>query len=123
MKNILDKINKADEIQASKVELGKHEVELANINDFNNLATSADNLLKKLNESYSALEKTIQPILANGNQFLSVMEQASNLNIELDRKFKEIGMDWKSTPEAKKFRDVISKSREVNTIIARVKNL
>ena len=31
MKNILDKINKADEIQANKVELGTHEVELGAI--------------------------------------------------------------------------------------------
>jgi hypothetical protein len=29
MKNILDKINKADEVEANKVELGMHEVELA----------------------------------------------------------------------------------------------
>jgi hypothetical protein len=33
MKTILDKINKADEIQAKKVELGKHEVELALTDD------------------------------------------------------------------------------------------
>lgn len=122
MKNILDKINKADEIQ-SKVELEKHEIALANINDFNNLAVSANNLLKKVNDSYSALQKTISPIVANGNQFLAVMENASNLNIELDRKFKEIGMDWKSTPEYKKFKDIVNSSREVNTIVARVKNL
>ena len=106
-----------------KVELAKHEIELANINDFNNLAISADSLLKKLNDSYAALQKTINPVLANGNQFLSVMENAGNLNIELDRKFKEIGLDWKATPEYKKFKDIVTASREVNTIIARVKNI
>lgn len=33
MKTILDKINKADEIQAKKVELGTHEVELGLVQD------------------------------------------------------------------------------------------
>ena len=33
MKNILDKINKADEIQANKVELGTHEVQLGVIDE------------------------------------------------------------------------------------------
>lgn len=106
-----------------ETQLASHEVELANINDFNNLATSADNVLKKFNDAYSALQKTIQPVLANGNQFLAIMEEAGNLNIELDRKFKEIGLDWKATPESKKFKDVVLKSREVNTMLARVKNL
>lgn len=118
LNDILKKIS-----QAEKTELAKHEVELANINDFNNLATSADGLLKKVNESYAALEKTIPSVLANGNQFLAVMENAGNLNMELDKKFKEIGLDWKATPEYKKFRDIVTASREVNTIIARVKNL
>ncbi|NBN88540.1 MAG: hypothetical protein EBV32_05595 [Proteobacteria bacterium] len=41
MKNILDKINRADEIQANleldKTELGKHEVELSLVDDLNKL--------------------------------------------------------------------------------------
>jgi hypothetical protein len=47
MKNILDKINKADEIQAKKVELGKHEVELA----------VADNLKKALKVYVDSVSK------------------------------------------------------------------
>lgn len=115
---ILNKIAKSD-----KVELAKHEVELANINDFNNLAISADNLYKKFNDSYSALEKTIPAVLANGNQFIAVMENASNLNMELDKKFKELGLDWKATPEYKKFKDIVSKSGPINNMVARVKNI
>ena len=41
MKNILDKINRADEIQANlelnKTELGKHEVELGKLDDLNKM--------------------------------------------------------------------------------------
>ena len=121
LNNILSKIDKASKVEETK--LASHKIDLANINDFNNLATNAENALKKFNDAYIALEKTIQPVLANGNQFLAIMENAGNLNIELDTKFKEIGLDWKSTPESKKFKDIVLKSREVNTMLARIKNL
>lgn len=65
MKNILDKINRADEIQ-SKVELGKHEVELALIDEakkiVNELTKQSEELGKETLAIISAKEKLSQKI-------------------------------------------------------------
>jgi len=52
MKTILEKINKADEIQAKKVELGKHEVELGTIDDIKKLISVYTN---KISKDYSTI--------------------------------------------------------------------
>ena len=114
-------INKMNEKEAVKLE--SQLVELANINDFSKLSATSESLLKKFNESYTNLEKTISPVITNGNQFLDVRSKAEAVNVELDRKFKEIGLDWKITPEYKKFIAIIASSREVQTMVSRVKNI
>lgn len=60
MKNILDKINKADEIQANKVELGTHEVDLALIDDIQKLQIKANQSEEKALAEYKKGIATLQ---------------------------------------------------------------
>ena len=82
MKNILDKINKADEIQ-SKVELGTHEVELGMIDDF-------------INESNQIIElskKDIQKVLdaLNSAKFqIEVLNEVPRRSIDLLKKYNNL---------------------------------
>ena len=82
MKNILEKINKADEIQ-SKVELEKHEVELGMIDDF-------------INESNQIIElskKDIQKVLdaLNSAKFqIEVLNEVPRRSIDLLKKYNNL---------------------------------
>ena len=83
MKNILDKINKADEIQANKVELGTHEVELGMVDDF-------------INESNQIIElskKDIQKVLdaLNSAKFqIEVLNEVPRRSIDLLKKYNNL---------------------------------
>ena len=58
MKNILDKINRADEIQ-SKVELGKHEVELALVDELNALEDRGSAIVELFSKNIDKFEQLI----------------------------------------------------------------
>jgi hypothetical protein len=83
MKNILDKINRADEIQANKVELGTHEVNLAMVDDF-------------INESNQIIElskKDIQKVLdaLNTAKFqIEVLNEVPKRSVALLNKYKDL---------------------------------
>jgi len=94
MKTILDKINKADEIQGKKVELAKHEVELASIKnafEFNSLAIKSkfkvDSELEKLTNLIVSLNSLISEPINNYLKVISevdaVEKAAKDLGIEL----------------------------------------
>jgi DNA repair ATPase RecN len=95
MKTILDKINKADEIQANKVELAKHEVELGAIDDLQskyktiaskapkikevllNKTTELRTVVKELNDLQSDAQKLVEMAKFLGAD--SVQQTASQL--------------------------------------------
>lgn len=56
MKNILDKINKAHEVEATK--LAKHEVELGSVDDLKELNAKYKDLIKRINENQIKIEAT-----------------------------------------------------------------
>ncbi len=89
MKTILDKINKADEIQAKKVELGTHEVELALIDDVQALYNVA-------NKSYQANTSTIQKYASQlESMFQKTADEykkALDKYLQLDKMSKELGI-------------------------------
>jgi hypothetical protein len=90
MKTILDKINKADEIQAKKVELAKHEVELGVIQDAIKIIDNAD---KSYNDAFllisTARQKAI-PIIKNS---ISEANKFKNQLVEIKKTAKELGID------------------------------
>ena len=95
MKNILDKINRADEIQANKVELGTHEVELATIKILEDDALRMKKGLDKLKALRLEMRKT----------YLDAIDKANTNWGDFKQKAKELGLDPNDFPLVKSFVD------------------
>jgi hypothetical protein len=92
MKNILDKINKADEIQASKVELAKHEVQLGMVDEFINESNQIIELSKKdiqkVLDALSSAKFQIEILNEVPKRSLALLNKYNNL----EAKAKELGV-------------------------------
>lgn len=86
MKNILDKINRADEIQANKVELGTHEVELGIIQDL-------ENLFINYNKESSAFEKIVIEIAGAIKEMQRKKVLTDRFGSEIETKYKTLVKD------------------------------
>jgi hypothetical protein len=108
-----------------KTELAKHEVELANIGDLVKLITNADNKLKEFNNYYAQLEKLIPPIIKSGQLYVESLNNSRDLYNLIAPKFKELGLDFTITPEAKAFKDLATRGERsvIDSMVAKVKNL
>lgn len=99
MKNILDKINKADEIQ-SKVELGKHEVQLALLDELKvyakNTAKYAADYKKKseaIKKNVSALQELLKDVAVNKDYGKKVLANAQKYKAQMDKLSKDLGIN------------------------------
>jgi len=107
MKNILDKINKADEIQASKVELGTHEVELASKYDFKPFKEEYDKAFVDYRENYRkgiTLAKSATDTYSK--DLTNLLNKSESLINEFGTKADELGIDFRNTPTYKEFQDL-----------------
>ena len=92
MNNILDKINKADEIQAKKTELAKHEVQLGMVDDFINDSNQIIELSKKdiqkVLDALSSAKFQIEILNEVPKRSLALLNKYKNL----EAKAKELGV-------------------------------
>ena len=99
MKNILDKINKADEIQANKVELGKHEVELGSVQELKKALDKIPVYIKEIENLRGQFKKQVFDIeskaLDMGSIYSTVKDNAMKL-----------GIDPESIPEVKNYQSI-----------------
>lgn len=95
MKNILDKINKAYEVEATKTELGKHEIELTLVaelkkalNEFNKVNSLDDTLRTKYSQLQQDAKNIINQCENSKKVFLSIMSKfeasAKDLGVNVD---------------------------------------
>lgn len=124
MKNILDKINRADEIQANKVELGTHEIELSSIAQLENAIKEAKKEIDFFNKVKSERKTILEEIAKKQNDLLNKIKDF-NVNVnekmgylfrtfqDLDKKAKELGLVVKDNPTYKEAEVVYD---ELNTI-------
>ena len=95
MKNILDKINKAHEVEATKTELGKHEIELTLVaelkkalNEFNKVNSLDDTLRTKYSQLQQDAKNIINQCENSKKVFLSIMSKfeasAKDLGVNVD---------------------------------------
>jgi len=102
MKTILDKINKAYEIEANKTELGKHEVELSIVTDFEKAYNEALDMQAKAETNiinYNELAKSIQGVLTQaGQKFL----RANAIYQEIEKMSKDLGVEPSNVIKNKK---------------------
>jgi hypothetical protein len=108
-----------------KTELASQKVELANINDFVKKTTESEAFYKQFNDIYAQLDKLVPSIIKYGDSYLNSLDDTMDISNDLFAKFKEIGLDWTSTPEYKNFKNLMIKGDRgtIQTMVARVKNL
>lgn len=127
MKTILDKINKADEIQAKKVELGKHEVELNVIEDFLKSLAAAQDLLKSSANDVVEVRKSLEPILRKLEMAKSAFSRSEMVGSNTIKQVKALGLELPSNfgaaydrlaKDAKRTEDSIKKLTSLKTDLA-----
>lgn len=108
MKNILDKINRADEIQAKleldKTELGKHEVNLALTDEIKVYAKNAAKLAidyKKKRDAIvknvATLQELLKDVVVNKDYGKKVLANAQKFKAQIDKLSKELGINLQGT--------------------------
>jgi len=123
MKTILDKINKADEIQAKKTELGTHEVELANIQDLVRLVSEAEKSLANFNSLYEKINTLKPQIVKLGDQIVASQIDMNKLAGTFEKQFSELGLKFSDYPEYKRVSEFMSKSRMVGDMTRYIKQI
>lgn len=116
MKTILDKINKADEIQAKKVELGTHEVNLGYLQDIQKKAETQLKKYSDIPELFKYWQTVSQWITSNEGKISKfkgtrsaylmglndiIPELENNFN-EIETKLKSVGLNAMENAEYKK---------------------
>lgn len=123
MKTILDKINKADEIQAKKTELGTHEVELANIQDLVRLVSEAEKSLANFNSLYEKINTLKPQIVKLGDQIVASQIDMNKLAGTFEKQFSELGLKFSDYPEYKRVSGFMSSSRMVGDMTRYIKQI
>lgn len=108
MKTILDKINKADEIQAKKVELGKHEVELALIDDFKKLLNEVNNDYKSFNDDYNKFNDFKKLVIFSGNKLEMSLRKLDSSYSTISKQAQELGLKFSSTKEGQDYLNIVA---------------
>ena len=111
--NVLSKLYKGEAIQ----------VELANINDLTKLIASGEKIYKSFNDAYAEIEKMKSVVVAYGEQYASIIENASSVQMTLKKQFQELGLNWDEYPEAKAFKNLIARSQTMGKMTTSVKNI
>jgi hypothetical protein len=106
-----------------ETQLAKHEVELANINQLVQEIDKSEKLLSDFNNLYGQIDKIAPNIIQVGDNFTATRDKINELARTFDKQFADLGLKFAEYPEAKRLRDLNLKSREVPTMVARIKNL
>lgn len=107
-----------------KVELAKHEVELALIDDFNTIKLNASVLMDEI------LKKDYPSLLSNSNNVkdkvrkcINLITDLSNKNSALGLKFQELGLDFKKDPNYKGFNELLKNEKTIFDILNKLKSI
>jgi hypothetical protein len=132
MKNILDKINRADEIQANleldKTELAKHEINLGSvenlqkyINDRKSIVSSYDKSITKLAGIYRDLDDVMEALKGLKSYVIKQNDLAGKDYNAIEASAKELGINANDIPVYKQaeviFNDNQKLISEIDTIL------
>jgi hypothetical protein len=100
MKTILDKINKAHEIEANKTELGTHQVHLALLDELKvyvkNGAKDAVDFKKRKDailKNVAALQEVVKVVALNKDYGKKALSTAQKYKAQMDKLSKELGIN------------------------------
>lgn len=109
MKNILDKINKAHEVEATK--LGTHEVNLANVKEIPTRLKKILDTQKKLDKILPQLDKLQVEKKDAINLLKMYVEQDTKFLQEIETQVKQLGLDESTIPNLKAFKIEVDNSK------------
>jgi len=116
MKNILDKINRADEIQANKVELGTHEVELGLLDDLNALNAQGEKLRQGVNQVYSLRSQMEKYVKEERTKIVKYLSDVEKLTKNAETKAKELGLSLNDNIAYKNAKNRLVELNNINEI-------
>lgn len=117
--NILKKIEKANEVESSKVELASHNIKLALVDDFNKEYENALNAQAKAETSIIDYNDLANKIIATLNSAGQTFLKANARFQEIEKMAKELGIEV--SPQLKSKKETISVA--IKEIDAYVKKL
>jgi len=113
MKNILDKINKAYELEANKTELGTHQVHLALLDELKvyakNTAKYAADYKKKsqaIKKNVATLQELLKDVSVNKDYGKKVLANAQKYKAQMDKLSKELGINLQGSEPDKLLSEV-----------------
>lgn len=121
MKNILDKINRADEIQ-SKVELGKHEVELALINDLKTKADFSQKAYDGFLSAYKLIINESAKAIEEGTKYVNYGKELDGLLKKFQLQAKELGLNYGDNSDYKKAENILVRG-SIDAVMQKVYDL
>lgn len=116
MKTILDKINKGYEVEANKMELAKHEIELANINDLKKLTNDAQKDLDNWKKHHNELKSIAKLVTDSGDKFREKISKINSIGETLKKQFAELGLNYLDNQDVIKAVALLKNDFEVRSI-------
>jgi hypothetical protein len=108
-----------------KVELEKHEVELALIDDFNKLLNQSRADYNEFNDAYNKFKDFQKLVVHFGDKYSTNGEKLATLYSEMSKKSKELGLNFSTTKEGKEALDLIATAdpKEVKSLVNKAKTI
>ena len=123
MNTLKTTMSKIAQIEQPKVELAKHEVELANINQLVQEVTNAEKMLKQFNDLYGQIDKLQPQIVKLGDQIVASQNKMNTLAGTFEKQFAELGLKFSDSPEFKRISNFMSVSRMVGDMTRYIKQI
>jgi hypothetical protein len=120
MKTILDKINKAHEIEATKTELGTHQVHLALLDELKvyakNGAKDAVDYKKRKDailKNVAALQEVVKIVALNKDYGKKALSTAQKYKAQMDKLSKELGINLVGSEPDKLLSDLFMYAQDI----------
>jgi hypothetical protein len=122
MNTLKTTMSKIAKIEQPKVELAKHEVELALIDDIKKLNDLTEAEAKKFVDTYKKIFSQLDITINAGEKYYQNASKYEALLAEVDKKSKELGLNALDNPNYKKAKDILTRY-DINAVFERVQNL
>ena len=110
-------------IEQEKIELVSQKVELANINQLVQEVDNAEKLLQQYNDLYGQIDKLQPQLVKLGDSIVASQNKMNTLAGTFEKQFAELGLKFSDYPEFKRISNFMSRSREVGSMTAKIKQL
>jgi hypothetical protein len=110
-------------IEQEKIELASQKVELANINQLVQEVDNAEKLLQQYNDLYGQIDKLQPQLVKLGDSIVASQNKMNTLAGTFEKQFAELGLKFSDYPEFKRISNFMSRSREVGSMTAKIKQL